>query len=111
MFTDNQALSYINTQEKLRNKHLKWMEYLKSFTFIIKHNKGKLKKVENALNRRIMIVQEIYLQSIGMEIFHNLYKEDEDISEAYKVCMYFENHFHRKFSKYTLQNGFLFKGN
>ena len=28
VFTYNQALSYINTQEKPRNRHLKWMEYL-----------------------------------------------------------------------------------
>lgn len=39
VFIDNQALSYIKTQEKLRNRHLKWMEYLQSFTFTIKHEK------------------------------------------------------------------------
>ena len=40
VFTDNQALSYINTQEKLSNTHLKWMEYIQAFTFTIKHKKG-----------------------------------------------------------------------
>ena len=40
VFTNNQAFSYINTQEKLSNRHLKWMEYLQAFTFTIKHKKG-----------------------------------------------------------------------
>ena len=37
VFTDNQALSYINTQENLRNRHLKWMKYIQEFTFTIKY--------------------------------------------------------------------------
>ena len=61
------------------------MEHLQTFTFTIKHKKGKLIKVVDALSRRIMTVQEIHLQSIGIESFKNLYKEDEDFFESYKV--------------------------
>ena len=111
MFIDNQALGYINTQEKLRNKNLKWMEYFQAFTFTIKQKKGQMNKVVDALSRRVLTVQEIQLHSIGVESFQNLYENDEDFAEAYKVCMDFENHFHSRFSEYTLQNGLLFKGN
>ena len=111
VYTDNQALSYINTQEKLSNKHLKWMEYLQSFTFTIKHKKGQFNKVADALSRKLLTVQEIQLQSIGIEGFKDLYEEDEDFSQAYKVCQEFENNFHGEFADYTLQNGLLFKGN
>lgn len=33
VYTDNQELSYINTQEKLSLRHIKWMEFLKSYTY------------------------------------------------------------------------------
>ena len=82
--------------------HLKWMEYLQAFTFTIKHKKGQMNKVADALSRRVLTVQEIQLHIIGVESFQNLYKNDEDFAEAYKVCMDFENHFHRRFSEYTL---------
>lgn len=85
VFTDNQALSYINTQEKLRNRHLKWMEYLQSFTFTIKGKKGQLNKVVDALSRKLLTVQELQLQSIGIEGFKDLYEGDDDFSTTYKV--------------------------
>ena len=87
------------------------MEYLQSFTFTIKHKKGQLNKVEDALSRKLLTIQEVQLQSIGIEGFKDLYEEDEDFSQAYKVCLEFENNFHSDFADYTLQNRFLFKGN
>ena len=56
-------------------------------------------------------IQEVQLHSIGIESSKDLYKEGEDFFEAYKVCSNFQNHFHRKFSNYTLQSGLLFEGN
>ena len=56
-------------------------------------------------------MQEIQVKSIGIDSFKDLYGEDEDFSEVYKVCSNFENHFHSQYSKYTLQSGLLFKGN
>ena len=54
-----------------------------------------------------MTVQEIQLKSIWVEEFKDLYQGDEDFSEAYKICLSFENHFHSDFANYTLQNGFV----
>lgn len=62
------------------------MEYLQAFTFTIKHKKGQMNKVTYALNKRLLIVKEVQLQSIGIESFKDLYKDDEDFSEGYKVC-------------------------
>ena len=87
------------------------MEYLKCFIFSIKHKKGQLNKVANPLSRKLLTVQEVQLKSIGIAGFKDLYEEDEDFSQAYKVCLEFENHFHSDFTDYSLQDGFLFKGN
>ena len=37
LYTENHALQYIMQQPKLNRKHAKWVEYLQSFTFVIKH--------------------------------------------------------------------------
>lgn len=87
------------------------MEFLQSYTFTIKHKKGISNKVADALRKRLLIVQEIQLKSIGVEEFKDLYEGDEDFSESYKVCSSFENHFHSEFANYTLHNDLLFKDN
>ena len=61
VFTNNQALSFLNIQEKLSYKHMKWVEYIQAFTFTIKHKKGVENKVVDALSRRNLVVQEIKL--------------------------------------------------
>lgn len=111
VFTDNQALSYINRQEKLSNMILKWMEYLQAFTFTIKQKKGQLNKVADALSKRMLTIQEVQLHSIGIKSFKDLYKDDEDFDESYKVFSEFQNHFHSHFADYTLQSGLFIKGN
>ena len=70
-----------------------------------------MNKVADALSRRLLIIQEVQLQIIGIESFKDLFKEDEDFVEAYKACSDFQNHFHSAFFDYTLQSGLLFKVN
>ena len=67
--------------------------------------------VAATLSRNIFTIQEVQLQSIGIVGFKDLCEEDEDFSQAYKVCLAFENHFRGEFVDYTLQDGLLFKGN
>lgn len=110
VFTDNQNLSFFNSQDKLSHRHVKWVEELQSYTFTIKHKNGQLNKVEYALSRRLLTIQEFQIQSIGVDNFKELYQIDEDFVEAYKVCQDHLNHFHGYFTEFTLQNGLLFKG-
>jgi ribonuclease HI len=37
LYSDNHALQYVTQQEKLNQKHVKWVEYMQNFTFVIKH--------------------------------------------------------------------------
>ena len=59
----------------------------------------------------MLIVQEIQIQSIGIESFKDLYKDDEYFSKAYKVCLDFQDYFRTQFSYYILQSRLFFKRN
>jgi hypothetical protein len=48
LYSDNQALEFITRQEKLNQRHEKWVDLMHNFTFIIKHIAGNDNKVEFA---------------------------------------------------------------
>ena len=56
LFLDNSALQYVMQQHKLNHKHAKWVEYLQSFTFMLKHISGQANKVADALSRRSLLL-------------------------------------------------------
>jgi hypothetical protein len=37
LYSDNQDLQFITRQEKLNQRHAKWIEFMQNFTFVIKH--------------------------------------------------------------------------
>ncbi|GLJ27821.1 hypothetical protein SUGI_0546000 [Cryptomeria japonica] len=105
---DNRPVAFFS--ENLNEaKHIKWVEYLQSYTFTIKHKKGQCNKVVDELSRRLLTVQEVQLKSIGVDSFKGLYQDDEDFAAIYKVCQEFRNHFHGEYADFTLQDGLLFK--
>jgi ribonuclease HI len=56
LYSDNQALQFIIRQEKLNQIHPKWKDFMKKFTFFIKHISGNANKVVDALSRRCLIL-------------------------------------------------------
>lgn len=110
VYTDNQALSFINSQEKLSHRHMKWVESLQAYTFSIKHKKGVANKVADTLSRRVLTISEIQLESIGISVMKNMYVVDEDFKEIYKACTEPGERYHVDFSDFLIQDGLLFKG-
>jgi hypothetical protein len=58
LYSDNHALQFVAQREKLNQKHIKWVEYMKIFTFVIKHISGTANKVVDALSRKRLLLQE-----------------------------------------------------
>jgi hypothetical protein len=56
LYIDNHALQFVSQQEKLNQKHAKWVEYMHKFTFVIKHISGIANKVDDALNRKCLLL-------------------------------------------------------
>ena len=51
LYIDHKALQYLGSQHKLNQRHMKWVEYLQNFTFVVKHKSGVTNRVADALNR------------------------------------------------------------
>jgi hypothetical protein len=110
LYIDNQALQFITRQEKLNQRHAKWVEFMHNFTFVIKHISGSTNKVADALSRRCLILQEFQVETLGFEHLKEMYQEDPDFKEAYEAC---ENPLLREknqWMEYLIQDGLLFKG-
>jgi hypothetical protein len=85
LYTDNHALQFVNKQEKLNQKHAKWVEFMQNFTFVLKHISGNTNKVADALSRRCLILQECQITILGFDHL-KLYKDNADFKEAYEAC-------------------------
>jgi hypothetical protein len=111
LYRDNHALQFINKQEKLNQKHAKWVEFMQNFTFVIKHISGTANKVVDALSKKCLILQEFRVKTLGFDSLKDMYRDDLDFKDAYEAC---ENHVLRDRSQsieYLIQDGLLFRGN
>ncbi|XP_074314198.1 uncharacterized protein LOC141649405 [Silene latifolia] len=108
LHSDHEALKYINGQHKLNARHAKWVEFLQSFNFSSKHKEGKLNVVADALSRRHSMLVTVQQRVLGFEFMKELYKDDQDFMEDWLTLQGNPNN---PGSKFTLQEGYLFKGN
>ena len=104
LHSDHEALKYIQGQHKLNSRHAKWVEFLQSFHFTIKHKSGKLNQGADALSRRHLLLFQLDAIILGFEHLKSLYAEDEDLGDLYATC---SNH---PKGDFHVQDGYLFKG-
>ncbi|XP_012702858.1 uncharacterized protein LOC105914754 [Setaria italica] len=50
--SDHESLKHIRSQAKLNRRHARWVEFIESFPYVIKHKKGKENVIADALSRR-----------------------------------------------------------
>lgn len=54
--------------------------------FVLKHISGQANKVADALNIRVLLLQESTIRVLGFEHLKELYQTDADFKEAYEAC-------------------------
>jgi hypothetical protein len=111
LYSDNHALQFITRQDKLNQKHAKWVEYMQNFAFVINHISETANKVVHTLRRKCLILQEFKVNTLGFDNLKEMYRGDADFKEAYEAC---ENPVLRDRSQwieYMIQNGLLFRAN
>ncbi|XP_074303710.1 uncharacterized protein LOC141638206 [Silene latifolia] len=87
--------------QKLNIRHAKWVEFLQSFTFSSKYKTGNSNIVADALSRRHCLLVELDARLLGFEHIKELYKADPAFAKEVIEPT----------GLYTMQDGFLFKGN
>eukprot|EP01018_Ginkgo_biloba_P003628 Gb_16318 [translate_table: standard] len=110
VFTDHQALKFINSQMKLNVRHAKWVESLQSFTFALRHNSGKSNQVAEALSRRMTLLTKMLVEVSDFTSVKALYKMDEGFRRVYFYAKNPVTDSGYFFGDYFLQDGYLFEG-
>jgi hypothetical protein len=85
LYINNHALQFVTRQEKLNQKHVKWVEFMKNFTFVIKHISGTTNKVVDALSRKCLILQEFCVKTLGFDSLKDMYRDDSYFRDAYEA--------------------------
>ena len=105
LFSDHEALKFLNHQHKLNRRHATWVEFLQAYNFTIKHKAGVHNVVADAFSRRHALVTSMQVQVVGFDVLKELYEEDADFGEIWKLCT------DKPFKDFVRMDGFLFKGN
>lgn len=99
-------MKHIRSQSKLNRRHAKWVEFIETFPYVVKHKKGKENIVADALSRRYTLLSQLDCKILGLESLKGLYATDLDVKDIYANCI--EG---RCWDKYVLNDGYLFRAN
>ena len=105
LYLDHRAFKYFSTQHKLSSRHAKWVEFLQTFQFVLRHKSGQLNKVAKALSRRHDLLNAMQSMVVGFEIVKTLYENDYDFGNLWKACL------SRLKTQFFIQDGYLFRVN
>nr|GEZ57252.1 RNA-directed DNA polymerase [Tanacetum cinerariifolium] len=86
LYSDHQALKFIQGQAKLKPRHAKWVETLQDFSFVIRHKAGSANSVADALSRRPALLSSTSFKVSGFAPFAHLYQDDLDFKELWDKC-------------------------
>jgi hypothetical protein len=64
--SDHEALKHIRTQTNLNRRHAKWVEFIESFPYIIKHKNRKDNVIVDALSRRYTMLSQLDFKIFGL---------------------------------------------
>ena len=66
LFSDHQALRYLNSQKKLNARHAKWVEFFNEYSFVINHRSVIENKAADALSQLTVTLHSMMLMSLGL---------------------------------------------
>jgi hypothetical protein len=86
--SDHEALKHIRTQTNLNCRHAKWVEFIESFPYIIKHKNGKDNVIADALSRCYTMLSQLDFKIFGLQTVKDQYVDDVDFKDAFAHCLH-----------------------
>jgi len=83
---DHEVLKYLKGQSKLNRRHVKWVEFIETFPYVVKYRKGKENIVADALSHKHLLLNQLEVKVLGIESIKELYLADHEFSEPYAKC-------------------------
>ena len=80
LYSDHEALKYINSQKKLNYRYGKWASFLQEYSFVIKHKPGFENKAADALSRVVYVLSSMAVQVVGFDLLKRDYPYCKDFS-------------------------------
>src|SRR5581483_10928584 len=102
----HESLKHIRSQAELNRRHAKWVEFIESFPYVIKHKKEKDNVIADALSRRYTMLSQLDCRIFGLESIKGQYATDVDFKDVLMHCK--EG---RTWDKYVINDGFVFRAN
>lgn len=94
--SDHESLKHIRSQSKLNRRHAKWVEFIESFPYVIKHKKGKENVIADALSRRYTMLSQLDFKIFGLETIKDILLNCREG----RTC-----------NKFVINEGFVFRAN
>ena len=105
LFSDHEALKFINHQDKLNRRHATWVEFLQAYNFTIKHIAGVHNVVADTLSRKHALLTSMQVKVVGFEMVKEIYEKDANFGEIWKMWD------EKPFKEFMRVDKFLFKSN
>jgi hypothetical protein len=102
----HESLKHIRSQGKLNRRHAKWVEFIESFPYVIKHKKEKENVIVDALSRRYTLLNQLDYKIFGLETIKDQYVNDVDFKDALLHCKDGKG-----WNKFIVSDGFVFRAN
>jgi hypothetical protein len=84
--SDHESLKDIRSQGKLNHRHAKWVEFIESFPYVIKHKKGRENVITDALSRKYAFLTQLDYKIFILETIKDQCVCDADFKDVLLHC-------------------------
>jgi len=81
--SDHESLKHLKGQSKLNRWHAKWVEFIETFSYVIKYKQGKENIVVDALSWRHVFLFTLNSKLLGFEYVKELYVNNNDFANVF----------------------------
>jgi hypothetical protein len=86
IFLDHESLKYLKGQVKLNWRHVKWVDIIEMFLYVIKYKQDMENIVVDALSQRYILLSTVNVKFLGFKYMKELYTNDSDFTNVYVAC-------------------------